>query len=94
MMIAQATVTILFDLARVSCYTYYFLTNHRIKTSSEAAVATFIFHLSNVLFYVNIAKSFYVYTLASSFFRQVFFDTARSCLQLCFVHGFHADNQT
>ena len=80
MMIAQALVSVLLDSTRVSCYSYYFLTLNNPKTTYEKIFAGFIFQLSNALLYMNYAKSFYIYTLASSLFRKTFLDVVRSYL--------------
>ena len=77
MMIAQAFISILIDVTKVSCYTYYFLTTHIPKSSYQQAVGVFIFQLSNVCMYFNNAKSFYIYTLASRLFRKVFCEIVR-----------------
>ena len=78
MMIAQVSITIVLDLTRVSCYSYYFITANEPKTAYTKRLAIFIFQLSNVLLYLNYSKSFYIYTLSSSFFRKIFCDLLRS----------------
>ena len=82
MTLAQTMVSMFVDLTRVSLYAFYFLTSGMQKTSYQQAAALFIFQLSNVLFYLNYSKSFFIYTLASSFFRAVFCETARDYFRL------------
>jgi len=77
MMLAQASISVLMDFPRTSCYAYYFLTANSLKNSYQETVAIFIFQFSNVLLYLNYSKSFYIYTLASSLFRKIFFDKIR-----------------
>ena len=77
-------VSMFVDLTRVSLYAFYFLTSDVPKTSYQQATALFIFQLSNILFYLNYSKSFFIYTLASSLFRAVFCETVRDyCHFLC-----------
>lgn len=78
MMIAQVTITIILDLIRVSCYSYYFITANQPKTAYGKRLAVFIFQLSNVSLYLNYSKSFYIYTLSSSYFRKIFCALLRS----------------
>ena len=70
-------VSMFVDLTRVSLYAFYFLTSAAPKTSYQSAAALLIFQFSNVLFYLNYSKSFFIYTLASSLFRAVFCETTR-----------------
>lgn len=77
-MLAQASVSVLVDFTRSGCYAYYFLTTSTPKTPYQTVFAVFIFQLSNVLLYLNYSKSFYIYTLASSFFRKIFDEIIRN----------------
>ena len=76
-MLIQASVSVLMDFTRVSCYAYYFITANIPKNSYQTTVAVFIFQLSNVLLYLDYSKSFYMYTLASSLFRKAFCNMIR-----------------
>jgi hypothetical protein len=76
-MLIQASVSVLMDFTRVSCYSYYFITANILKNSYQKTVAVFIFQLSNVLLYLDYSKSFYMYTLASSLFRKTFCNIIR-----------------
>jgi len=79
MMLSQGSISILIDITRVSCYTYYFLTTNIPKSSYQNTVAMFIFQFSNVLLYINYSKSFYIYTLSSRLFRRVFCEIIQHC---------------
>ncbi|CAF1252113.1 unnamed protein product [Adineta steineri] len=72
MMLTLALFSILIDLTKVSCYTYYFMTTNISKSSYQQTVDVFIFQFGNVFLYLNYSKSFYIYTLASHLFRKVF----------------------
>jgi len=79
MMFSQASISILIDITRVSCYAYYFLTRNIAQSSYQQTVATFIFQLSNVLTYINYSKSFYIYTLSSRLFCTIFCEMIQHC---------------
>ena len=78
-MLSQVLISILLDITRVSCYTYYFLTENIPQSSYQKTVGVFIFQLSNVILCLNYSKSFYIYTLTSRLFRKVFREIIQHC---------------
>jgi hypothetical protein len=72
-MLAQAFSSIIIALTQASCYSYYFLTAGTLQSDYAQVVAVFIFQFGNILLYMNYTKSFYIYTLTSSLYRNIFY---------------------
>lgn len=53
-------------------YSYSVVTTNATKNDYQTAMATFFSQLTTQLFYLNYAKSFYVYALSSQYFRKIF----------------------
>jgi hypothetical protein len=59
-------------MTRIAYYSYNVITSNTDKTDYQEAVETFFSELTTQLFYLNYAKSFYIYTLFSKYFRRIF----------------------
>jgi hypothetical protein len=72
MMLVQVGISSLLILTRIGYFSYNVITTGKQKTANETVVDTFFSQLTTQLFYLNYAKSFYLYTLSSKYFRQIF----------------------
>lgn len=72
MMLGQAILSSSLDFMRISLYAYFVLSTNTSKTSYHRSVDVLLLQVSIFLLYTNCSKSFYAYTLSSSFFRQIF----------------------
>ncbi len=59
-------------MARVAYYSFNVITGDASNSNYQSPVNTFFSELTTELFYLNYAKSFYVYTLSSQYFRRIF----------------------
>jgi hypothetical protein len=71
-MLFQVGISSLLILTRIAYYSYSMITTGASKTDYQNALDTFFSQLTTELFYLNYAKSFYVYTLSSQSFRKIF----------------------
>jgi hypothetical protein len=71
-MLFQVGISSLLILTRIAYYSYSIITTDASKTDYQTALDTFFSQLTTELFYLNYAKSFYVYTLSSQSFRKIF----------------------
>jgi hypothetical protein len=76
-MLVQVGISSLLILTRVAYFSYSVITTGKQKTANETVVDTFFSQLTTQLFYLNYAKSFYVFTLSSKYFRTVFVKRSR-----------------
>ncbi|CAF0881372.1 unnamed protein product [Adineta steineri] len=72
MMLFQVGISSLLIFMRIAYYSYYIITTGRQKTDYAVAMGNFFSQLTTQLFYLNYAKSFYIYTLSSKYFRKIF----------------------
>lgn len=72
MMFLQVVVSIIFLSMRTVVLAYQYITRDVVKDSRQRAIELFISQTGIILYYVNYAKSFYLYTLTSPFFREIF----------------------
>ena len=61
-------------LTRIAYYSYSVIAANQEMTDYQNAINTFFSQLTTQLFYLNYAKSFYVYTLSSKYFRKIFLE--------------------
>ena len=71
-MLIQVGVSSVLILTRIGYFSYSVITNGVPKTDYQRALDVFFSQLTTQLFYLNYAKSFYLYTLASNYFRRIF----------------------
>jgi hypothetical protein len=71
-MLFQVGTSCLLMLTRIVYFSYNVITTNTQKTEYQEALDTFFSQLTTQLFYLNYAKSFYVYTLSSKYFRSIF----------------------
>ena len=71
-MLFQVGISSSLSLIRVAYNTYSVITTNMDKNDYQKALDTFFSQLTTQLFYLNYAKSFYVYTLFSKYFRKIF----------------------
>lgn len=73
-MLFQVGLSSLLIATRMAYFSYSIITTNKIKADYEKALDTFFSQLTTQLFYLNYAKSFYVYTLFSKYFRKIFLE--------------------
>ena len=71
-MLFQVGISCVLILTRIAYYSYSVITTNQAKTDYQNGLDTFFSQLTTQLFYLNYAKSFYVYTLSSKYFRKIF----------------------
>jgi hypothetical protein len=71
-MLFQVGTSCLLILTRIVYFSYNVITTNTQKTEYQEELGTFFSQLTTQLFYLNYAKSFYVYTLSSKYFRSIF----------------------
>jgi hypothetical protein len=74
MMLFQVGISSFLIFTRMAYYSYSVITTGTVKNDYQAALDTFFSQLTTQLFYLNYAKSFYVYTLFSKYFRKIFLE--------------------
>ena len=74
MMLIQVGVSSVLILTRIGYFSYSVITNGVPKTDYQKALDVFFSQFTTQLFYLNYAKSFYLYTLASNYFRRIFME--------------------
>jgi hypothetical protein len=72
MVFTQVLVTSFFTLQWIGMYIYYAATMYNNRSVEQWAIHYFLFFLTNTLYYINNVKSFYLSTLTSRLFRQIF----------------------
>jgi hypothetical protein len=72
MIFIQICVTAFFSLQWLGMYMYWSFTQNNVKSTEKQTIDTFIFFLTNDLFYLNNVKSFFLSTLSSRRFRMIF----------------------
>jgi hypothetical protein len=77
MVLFQVGISSLLILTRIAYFSYSVITTNAQKTNDQIAWDTFFSQLTTELFYLNYAKSFYVYTLFSKYFRKIFMERIR-----------------
>ena len=70
MMLVQVGLSSFLILTRMVYYAYYILGPP--LTGEKRALGSFLMSFTTLLYYLNYAKSFFVYTLSSRLFRSVF----------------------
>jgi hypothetical protein len=71
-MLFQVGISSLLIFTRMAYYSYNVITTGTVKNDYQTALDTFFSQLTTQLFYLNYAKSFYIYTLYSKYFRKIF----------------------
>ncbi len=79
MMLVQVGFSSLLILTRMIYYAYYVLAPP--LTGYNKLIGSFLMSFTTQLYYANYCKSFYIYTLSSQFFRSVFMDRTKFCVQ-------------
>ena len=79
MMFVQVGLSSLLILTRMIYYAYYIL--GPTLTGYKKMTGAFFMSFTTLLYYANYAKSFYVYTLSSQFFRSVFLQRIKQSWQ-------------
>jgi hypothetical protein len=79
MMLVQVGLSSFLILTRMIYYTYYIL--GPTLTGYDKLIGAFFMSLTTLLYYTNYAKSFYIYTLTSQFFRSVFIERIKIFFQ-------------
>ncbi len=79
MMLVQVGLSSLLIMTRMIYYAYYVLGPK--LTGYDRLVGSFMMSFTTLLYYANYAKSFYVYTLSSQLFRNVFLQTVKIYIQ-------------
>ncbi len=77
MMLFQVGISCVLILTRIAYYSYSVITTNQAKTDYQNGLDTFFSQLTTQLFYLNYAKSFYVYTLSSKYCRKIFVEQIR-----------------
>ncbi|CAF3852041.1 unnamed protein product [Rotaria sp. Silwood1] len=72
MTLFQVGLSSLLILTRMSYYSYNVIASGTQRTAYQEALDRFFAQLTTQFFYLNYAKSFYVYTLCSKYFRTLF----------------------
>ncbi|CAF1466464.1 unnamed protein product [Adineta ricciae] len=84
MTLFQVTISTILIGARMAYYSYNVITANAVKTSDQKTLDTFFSELTTQLFYLNYAKSFYIYTLSSRVFRRILIVRVTQLSQRCF----------
>ena len=71
-MLFQVGISTALSATRVAYYSYYVITANEQKTTYQKTMDSFFAQLTTQLFYLNYAKSFYINTLSSKYFRKIF----------------------
>lgn len=71
-MLFQVGISSLLIFTRIAYVSYSVITSDIQKTDYQKSLDTLFSQLTTQLFYLNYAKSFYVYTLSSKYFRKIF----------------------
>jgi len=71
-MLFQVGISSMLILTRIAYVAYNIITTNAQKSDYQQAMGTFFSQLTTQLFYLNYAKSFYLYTLFSKYFRRIF----------------------
>ncbi|CAF3430074.1 unnamed protein product [Rotaria sp. Silwood2] len=74
MTLFQVSLSSLLILTRMSYYSYNVIASGTDRTAYEEALDKFFAKLTTQFFYLNYAKSFYVYILCSKYFRTLFME--------------------
>lgn len=74
MMLFQVGFSSLLISTRIAYFSYNVITTNTIKDDYHRAIDACFSQLTTQLFYLNYAKSFYVYTLFSKYFRRIFLE--------------------
>lgn len=74
MMLFQVGFSSLLISTRIAYFSYNVITTNMIKDDYHRAIDSCFSQLTTQLFYLNYAKSFYVYTLFSKYFRRIFLE--------------------
>ena len=72
MMFIQVILSIILLSMRTVVLAYQYITRDVPKNTERRVIESFISQLGIILYYINYAKSFYLYTLTSPYFREVF----------------------
>lgn len=88
MMLVQVGLSSLLILTRIAYFSYDIITRTEEKTEYQRALSSFFSQLTAQLFYLNYAKSFYLYTLSSQYFRRIFIETLIK-MQQKLIHCFY-----
>ncbi|CAF1496448.1 unnamed protein product [Adineta steineri] len=73
-MFIQVILSVILLSLRTVVIAYTYLTRDVVKDSRSRAIESFFSQFGTVVYYINYAKSFYLCTLASPLFRQVFWN--------------------
>lgn len=79
MMLVQVGISSLLILTRMIYYAYYILAPA--LTGYNRLIGSFLMSFTILLYYLNYAKSFYIYTLSSQLFRSIFKNRVKACIQ-------------
>ena len=86
-MLFQVGFSSLLILTRIAYFSYNVITTYTIKDDYHRAIDSFFSQLTTQLFYLNYAKSFYVYTLFSRYFRRIFLEKIMKIHRQIFRHS-------
>ncbi len=86
MMLVQVGLSSTLNFIYLVTYVYYSF--KRTPVGYDQLVRVLVESIINLTFYVNYAKSFYIYTLASHHFRSIFVERIKLLIQI--IPGRHA----
>lgn len=89
-MLFQVGISCLLIFTRLAFYSYNVIIRSTRKTVDQDSLNGIFDQLTTQFFYLNYAKSFYVYTLCSKYFRQIFkeriVEISSRCIQSLTAH--------
>jgi hypothetical protein len=84
MIIVQVLLSSILVSLRLGSYTYTIMTSGNLnKSINERLIETFVLRLGIALYYFSFAISFYVSTLTSKYFRDIFWKRIREFYRYC-----------
>jgi hypothetical protein len=84
MMLFQVGISSMLILTRIAYFSYNIITTNAQTSYYQQTMNAFFSQLTAQLFYLNYAKSFYIYTLFSKYFRTIFVERIiKIYYQLC-----------
>ncbi len=84
-MLFQVGISSLLILTRMAYFSYNVITTDTQQTAYQQALNAFFSELTAEFFYLNYAKSFYIYTLFSKYFRTIFVERIMKIFRRLFL---------